>query len=1033
MSIEQDLREKTYETDIVSAFIQNGYIEGKSADFDRDYALDTTALLTYVKTTQATEWKRYSTKYAKPEEQFIKRFCDVVAKSPKGILDILRKGFTDKGSKFFVLQNRPETDLNESLLRNYEANIFTCTRQLYYSKSNKNSVDIVLFINGIPLVSMELKCELTGQSTKNAIEQYRFTRSPKELLFEFKKRVLVHFAVDLQSVFMTTQLDGKNTYFLPFNQGSAGAGNVGGSGNPPNPNAYPCTYLWEDVLTKERFLELVFKYIHITQESKKNKKTGEIKLKEIVIFPRYHQLDVVTKLLADVKEKRTGQNYLIQHSAGSGKSNSIAWLAHRLSDLHDAQNNKIFKTILVVTDRRVLDSQLQATVGQFVQTEGVLQNIDKNSVQLRDAINNGVQIIVTTLHKFPVIYKEVKQEKHAFAIIVDEAHSSQTGEASKKLKKALGDTEEALKEFAQAEAEETAQNKDEIDIMNDILLDELASQGRLPNLSFFAFTATPKPKTLQMFGNEQEDGTYTAYHTYSMRQAIDEGFILDVLKHYMTYQTYYKIIKKIADNPELDSSAGMKAISQYENLHPYNISQKVAVILEHFKNITMGKIEGKAKAMVVTASRLHAVRYFVEIKKQINEKALQDKLFSDLGVLVAFSGEIEDSAFPDKNKVLSEEKLNMTATGERIKEKQLPDAFNSDEFHILVVAEKYQTGFDEPLLHTMFVDKKLSGVKAVQTISRLNRTTQDKHDTFVLDFVNSADDMKKAFEPYYEATVLEEGTDPNVLYDMKTTLDNFNIYQESEVKAFCDIFFSAADNEKVLAKAYSCLRPALERLQAMENAFDDAQCGIQNHNQDNKENANRFKTTVARFNRIYAFITQVYRLSDPEIHGFSVYLRFLQKLFPKGTYSVIDLNKKIELEYYRLEKKSEGSIFLESTKEGFRPITGEAGSKEKELSPLEELIDKINERFGTNFTQMDKVGVQLKNDFKANPQLVNYAKDNSEENFNLIYEKSFQEIAAKRYNQNDDFFKMLFSNQSMLTMLMNGMRSEIYRHLREDA
>ena len=523
--------------------------------------------------------------------------------------------------------------------------------------------------------------------------------------------MFISFAVDLSNVYMTTRLEGASTYFLPFNQGSNGAGNVGGKGNPVNEEGYDTAYLWEKILCKDKLLEILHKYLHL-QIEKDDK--GNIKSKRM-IFPRYHQLDVVTKLLADVKENGAGKSYLIQHSAGSGKSNSIAWLAHRLSGLHDAKDEKIFQSVIIVTDRRVLDSQLQNTVYQFDHVEGVVQKIDKNAQQLKDAIEAGTGIIITTLQKFPVIYKEVKTGHNRFAIIIDEAHSSQTGDAAKKLKRALADTEKALEEYAELEYAEEETKKDD----EDKLLDELASHGAHENMSFFAFTATPKEKTLQIFGRPDAEGRYHPYHIYSMRQAIEEGFILDVLKNYMTYKMYYKIAKNIPDDPELNTTAGINAIRNYESLHPHNISQKTAVMLEHFRNVTMHKIGGKAKAMIVTPSRLHAVRYLLEFKRQI-----KDKRYADLDVLVAFSGEVEDNG-----ESYTEEKLNINKEGETIKEKALPAAFHTDEFGMLIVAEKYQTGFDEPLLQTMFVDKKLSGVKAVQTLSRLNRTTKGKQDT----------------------------------------------------------------------------------------------------------------------------------------------------------------------------------------------------------------------------------------------------------------------------------------------------------------
>lgn len=991
-----DFTEKRFEQDIEYYLCNHGgYIKGDPKAFDRKLALDVKTFVSFIKATQPNAWEKYEKIYgADSESKIVDRFCRVVKN--EGLLKVLRQGFVDRGIKFRVVFFKPETSLNELSRKQYEGNVLHCTRQLHYSLLNENSIDIVLFLNGIPVVSMELKCQFTGQNVSNAINQYKFDRASKDEIFAFNERVLVHFAVDLSNVYMTTKLEGASTYFLPFNQGSNGAGNVGGNGNPINEDGYDTAYLWEKILCKDKLLEILHKYLHL-QVEKDDK--GNVKSKRM-IFPRYHQLDVVTKLLADVKETGAGKSYLIQHSAGSGKSNSIAWLAHRLSGLHDAKDEKIFQSVIIVTDRRVLDSQLQNTVYQFDHVEGVVQKIDKNAQQLKDAIEAGTGIIITTLQKFPVIYKEVQTGHNRFAIIIDEAHSSQTGDAAKKLKRALADTEKSLEEYADMEYAEEETKKDD----EDKLLDELASHGVHENMSFFAFTATPKEKTLQIFGRPDAEGRYHPYHIYSMRQAIEEGFILDVLKNYMTYKMYYKIAKNIPDDPELNTTAGINAIRNYESLHPHNISQKTAVMLEHFRSVTMHKIGGRAKAMIVTPSRLHAVRYLLEFKRQI-----KDKGYADLDVLVAFSGEVDDNG-----ESYTEEKLNKTKDGETIKEKALPAAFHTDEFGMLIVAEKYQTGFDEPLLHTMFVDKKLSGVKAVQTLSRLNRTTKGKQDTFVLDFVNSADDIRKSFEPYYEETVLEEETDPNVVYDIKGTLDEYRVYQESEIEAFAKIFYSGktqqyADEGKLKAK----LQPALDRY----NALDD-------------EKKDLFKGTLARFNRIYAFITQVCRMFDKDIHKFSVYAKFLYKFLPKGGGTKVDVDDKVLLEYYKLEKEFEGNIELEPAREGFRPISGEAGRREEKKDPLTVIIDKINLAFGTNFTEMDKVLLQIENDYVADPKWQGYAKSNDYKTFLMLLEKDFIEMAAARYEQNEAFFVKLFSEPEMMKQISETLAPLIYERLK---
>lgn len=992
--IDLNLTEKQFESDIeYSLLTYGGYSKGDAKVFDRTVALDVATLISFVKATQPKSWEKYETIYGtSSEKSFVERFCKEVRSL--GLLSVLRHGFKDRGITFRVVYWKPETSINQTAQAQYERNVLHCTRQLHYSVSNENSIDIVLFLNGIPVVSMELKNQFTGQDTDNAIHQYKFDRASKDMIFEFKNRVLVHFAVDLYNVFMTTRLQGANTYFLPFNQGSNGSGNVGGKGNPQNPDGYQTAYLWEKVLTKDSLLEILHKYMHLQVEVSEDK-NGNKTRKETMIFPRYHQLDVVTKLLADVKANGAGHNYLIQHSAGSGKSNSIAWLAHRLSGLHNDLDQKIFRSVIVVTDRKVLDSQLQDTIYQFDHVDGVVQKIDKNAAQLKDAIENGAPIIITTLQKFPVIYKEVMGQKQNFAIIVDEAHSSQTGEAARKLKKALADTSVALEEYARLEGEVEANTPDE----QDKILNELATQGQHDNLSFFAFTATPKDKTLQMFGTQTPDGKYVPYHIYSMKQAIEEGFILDVLKNYVTYKNYYKIIKTIADDPQIETSSGVKAIKKYESLHPHNIAQKTAIMIEHFREVTQKQIGGRAKAMVVTSSRLHAVRYLNEFKRYIKAHG-----YDDLDVLVAFSGEVIDDGEP-----YTEEKMN------GIKESQLKATFHSDEYHMLIVAEKYQTGFDEPLLHTMFVDKKLSGVKAVQTLSRLNRTMRGKDSTFVLDFVNSAEDIQKAFEPYYEATVLEQATDPNVLYDLKNTLDKYRFYSQTEIDAFADLFYSAEEQDaKTLGKLSSILVPAHDRYLVA-----------------NEEDAQIFRTTLARFNRIYGFISQVCRMFDPDLHKFSVYAKFLYKVLPKTRGPYITIDDKVLLEYYKLEKEFDGSISLSGLEGGIGGIKGEAGARPKKSNSLAEIIAAINEKFGTNFTEMDKVLEQIQEDFLADDKLVSFAQNNDEEMFGLKFEQEFENFAAKRYEANDAFFVKMFTDSGVMKSIVDMLKPIIYRKMRK--
>ncbi len=939
--------EKQFETDIETSLItQGGYVKGDPKAFDRELALDKETFLKFIQTSQPKKWERLEKIYkADTGKKLIERFDKEVHQ--RGLLQVLRTGFIDRGITFTPVFWKPETDMNPTAQAQYQANVLHCTRQLHYSPKNENSIDIVLFVNGIPVVSMELKNQFTGQDVGNAIQQYKFDRAGREKIFRFKERVLVHFAVDLTEVHMTTRLAGKDTYFLPFNQGSGGAGNVGGKGNPANPNGYMTAYLWERILSKDNLLELLHRYIHLTVERDER---GTIK-SETMIFPRYHQFDVVTKLLADVKAKGAGHHYLIQHSAGSGKSNSIAWLAHRLSGLHDADNNKIFQSVIIVTDRRVLDRQLQDTVQQFEQVKGLIRKIDQNSQQLKEAIEDGAGVIITTLQKFPVIYQEVDAGNRRYAVIVDEAHSSQTGNAAKKLKGALANTEEALKEYAELEGLDEEQRGDE----EDRILQELAEQGHHSNLSFFAFTATPKAKTLEVFGQPMPDGTHRPFHIYSMRQAIEEGFILDVLQNYMTYRMYYRIAKDIQEDPELETTAALRAILRFETLHPHNIAQKTAIMLDHFLHVTKDKIDGHAKAMVVTPSRLHAVRYWKEFKHQIQAKGYQG-----IDVLVAFSGEVNDGGI-----AYTEEKLNTDKSGQPVKETALPEVFSSDDFNILIVAEKYQTGFDEPLLHTMFVDKKLRGVKAVQTLSRLNRTRRGKTDTFVLDFVNTADEIREAFQPFCQETHLLEGTDPNVVYDYRNTLEAYHLWSQADIDRFADIYYAvesgkkhsgSVDDSQAMGKLTSALKPAVDEYQAL-----------------NEEQQREFRRTLGLFNRVYAFVTQVCRLFDREIHKFSRFATFLAKLLPRTPGETINLDEQISLVYYRLEETFDGAIGLADEDGEYKPISGAGGGQEKTKEPLSLLVEKINEAFQTDFTEVDLVLKQIQNDFAKQTKWQNYA------------------------------------------------------------
>lgn len=1007
--------EKRFEQDIESYLLSKngGYVKGYAQDFDRECALNKKDLFTFIENSQKNEWERYKKAFPDDyENRFIKRFNEEVAQ--RGIIEVIRNDIKDRGYKFKLAYFQPETNLNPEDRKLYEMNILNVTRQLKYSTQNENSIDIVLLLNGIPLVALELKNQITGQNTENAQKQFMYDRDPRELIFKFNSRIIVYFAVDHYDVKMTTKLAGPNTRYLPFNQGSNGAGNVGGAGNPTNVNGYTTDYLWKNVLKKDSLMEIIQEFIHLEVKEEIEHKNGKERRieKKNIIFPRYHQLDVVRKLIWNVRDCGVGQNYLIQHSAGSGKSNSIAWLAHRLSGLHDKNNNAIFNSIIVVTDRTILDKQLQDTIYQFEHQKGVVVKIDddKTSQDLKNAIDDGKRIIITTLQKFPVIYKDVSDTAgKKFAVIVDEAHSSQTGNSAKKLKIALADRDEALKKYAELEALAEENEKD----YEDKIVEELATHGKQDNLSFFAFTATPKGKTLELFGTKQEDGTFKPYHIYSMRQAIEEEFILDVLANYMTYESIYKIAKKIPDNPEVPENYATKYIKKFESLHEINITQKTQIIVEQFRKVTKNKIGGKGKAMLVTASRLHAVRYFFEIKRYIEEKG-----YDDLDVLVAFSGEVKDVGDS-----FTEGGMNKTKDGKRIREAQTKEYFHGDEFNVLVVAEKYQTGFDEPLLHTMFVDKKLSGIKTVQTLSRLNRMCKGKDDTLVIDFVNKAEDIQEAFKDFYDVSVLEKETDPNVIYNKLNTLKSYKLwYDDDDVEKFCKTYLkNGKQNENDFGKLTSCVKETVD----LYNKLDI-------------EQRESFRKEVKSFNRFYSYITQIAYMGDEELHKVYMYLRYVEKLLPKNKIDVIDLKGTVKLTYYNLKQTFDGSVSLRKTEETPRMIKPQGAKVQIAVLPekrlLDEVIQKVNELYSGQFTDGDNLIVEnLMNTIMEDETIKNLAKNNNEDMFTKsVFPKVFSEKTAKCYKESATSYKKLFENKEFYDAIMNSLGNIIYRLMKNE-
>lgn len=941
-----------------------------ATSYTRELALFPDDLLAFVQETQPAKWAKFKKWHnGQSETMFVKRVAEQLDKH--GTLHLLRHGFKDRDAKFFLCQFRPAHKKNPQLWDWYDKNRLTVIRQLHYSLHNENSIDIVLFVNGLPVATSELKTDLT-QSIKDAIVQYKKDRLPKdpkskeiEPLLQFKTRALVHFAVSTDEVFMTTKLDGDKTFFLPFNLGRPDGLGGAGAGNPPAPaeHGYPTYYLWKLVWSKDVWLDILGNFLHLEVKEVEDSKSGKKTAKESLIFPRFHQLDAVLRLVKTAAEEGTGHTYLIQHSAGSGKSNSIAWTAHRLANLHNAADEKVFDSVIVITDRKVLDRQLQETISQFEHKAGVVQKIDQNSEQLAQALNSGTPIIVTTLQKFPFILEKVQGLKgKRFALIVDEAHSSQSGSAAQKLRKALT-TEVKSKPVLAVELDGSmVEIPADVEIdpedvtAEDIINQVIASRERPQNVSYFAFTATPKAKTMELFGRTGSDGLPQAFHVYSMRQAIEEGFILDVLKNYISYKMFYKLGAE-ADDKLVPAMKAKKVLARYAVLHPYNIAQKVVVIVEHFREHVAAKIGGKAKAMVVTDSRKAAVRYKLAMDQYIKERGYDN----DMRALVAFSGKVEDlESGPDE---FTESNMNPN-----IKGREPSEAFKEDVYRVLLVANKYQTGFDQPLLHTMYVDKRLSGVLAVQTLSRLNRTTPGKEDSFVLDFVNKPDEILQSFQPYYRAAALEDVTDPNIVHELQIKLDKAGVYYRTEVDAFAEAFF---DPKRKQAGLHAHLKPAADRFAEL-----------------NEEDADQFRKDLGSFLRLYDFLSQIINYGDADLEKLYAFGKNLMpRIAEKGeASSILELDSDVRLTHYRLQKLGEQRLDLASGEIVKLAPVSEAGTGkavDDEQRKLSEIVEKMNDLFSGSLTEADLVGyvTTIKGKLLENETLAEQAANNSEHQF----------------------------------------------------
>jgi type I restriction enzyme R subunit len=960
-----------------------GYRKRKPEDYDRSLCLLPRDVLDFVLATQPKEWKKLEQHHgAGVREQFLKRLAAEIER--RGALDVLRNGLKDSGCKFRLAYFRPASGLNEETRRLHAANLFAVVRQVYYSAKNEKSLDLVLFLNGIPIFTAELKNPLNGQDVEDAIRQYKTDRDPREPLLAYG-RCLAHFAVDPDLVYVTTQLAGPRTRFLPFNQGK-----YGGAGNPPVPptrNGYATSYLWDETWSRDSVLDLVRQFIHeVEEEDEKGKKTG----RRFLIFPRYQQLDCVRRLVTDARALGAGQRYLIQHSAGSGKSFTIAWLAHQLSALHDASDRRVFDSIVVITDRRVLDRQLQTTMRQFEQTLGVVENIDTTSRQLKDALESGKTIIVTTLQKFPVIAKEIGElPGKRFALIVDEAHSSQSGESTKSLKAVLSSGS-----LEAAEAEEAGAATPEEELESTILA-EMERRGRLPNLSTFAFTATPKPKTIELFGTKRPDGKFAPFHLYSMRQAIEEGFILDVLANYATYTAYWRLLKKVEDDPRYDKAKAEYLLKSFVELHPHAIGEKVKVCVEHFAAKVQGEIGGKAKAMIVTRSRLHAVRYRRAVDRYLAERGYPFK------ALVAFSGTVQDGG------------QSYTESGMNgLPEVQTAKTFEQPEYRFLIVANKFQTGFDQPLLHTMYVDKKLGGVNAVQTLSRLNRTLPpEKKGTMVLDFANESAEIRAAFEPYYETTLLSEATDPNLLYETQTRLAAFPVYIEGDVEAFARVYF---DPKATQDRLYSVLAPVVERFQPLS-----------------PEEQHDFRGQLTDYVRLYAFLAQVLTFADADLEKLYVFARHLRRLLPADRQELPrEVQQNIDMESYRIQQTGSGKIALERRPGVLEPVSTKQGHgvTPDELETLSRIIAELNERFGLNLGPEHRVTLgQMMEKLDDDAALDAAARVNTRENVRLTFDQKVEHVIQEIVDSNFDLYKRITDDRAFGEAIKNFLFDQYLR------
>lgn len=1028
--------ESAFETEICGHLAENGWLYSPTDEgYDRELALFPDDMFGWLADTQPDQLaKRVKPELtgdalAKAQAGVLTTLVKALGADPKangGTLSVLRRGFKDLNAQFQMCQFRPNTSLNETTAKKYAAVRLRVMRQVHYSTQNNNSIDLLFFVNGIPVATAELKTDFT-QNITDAVLQYKQHRLPKgEPLLGFGSRALVHFAVSNSEVRMTTKLAGNDTVFLPFNRG-----NQGHAGNPENPHGSKTSYLWRQILQRDTWLDILGRFMHLQIDERIDPATNKKVRKQTMLFPRFHQWEAVTELVDSARRDGPGHRYLIQHSAGSGKTNSISWLAHRLSVLHDDANKPVFDSVIVITDRNVLDAQLQEAIRQIDKTPGVVAHIGglggAKSQELAGALSGGTKIIIVTIQTLPyaldLIQDQTDLKGKSFAIIADEAHSSQSGEASKRLKAALTTTElDELADGGTVDAE-------------DVLAAEMAARAESTNLSFFAFTATPKDKTLELFGHKGFDGTPHPFHLYSMQQAIEESFILDVLRNYTPYKTAFRLTHngqtyQTSETAEggtvdvtgdvggelVDKSAAIKSVMNWVKLHPTNIAQKVQIIIEHFRDNVGWRLDGKAKAMVVTSSRKAAVRYKLAFDKYVTEQG-----YTDVAALVAFSGEVAD---PDSGV----EKATETSMNPGLKGRDLRDAFATDEYNVMLVANKFQTGFDQPLLVAMYVDKQLSGVAAVQTLSRLNRISPGKDQTFVLDFTNTAEDILDAFEPYFEATTLADVTDPNIVHQTMSKLDAAGIYTDSEITGLVNDY-AAKKGHEALNK---WVTPARDRFRDRERTAKE------HHDKHALDELELFRKDVRTFIRQYDFLSQIVNYEDVSLEKLSIYLRHLapvissEQLNHEIDLSTVDFDFITQHKQETTSAKATGGVPLEPATE-----SGTGVARDPELVALDEVISQINDLFSGDHpaSSVHSVVTHIRDRLEESETLQQQARNNTLAQFSASpdLQKEFISAVIGAMASSEDLSTQIINSPQLSEKLMGELVPIIYKGLQATA